>query len=155
MSACRYFEGLKHKISIIVITAVTVVIALMVFMAVGGQSWIHTMISTEDWAEFKIPTDVLPLPNAEFKVSSESVTICNRSTERWSNLLAQIDGGYLAEVESLSVGECKEIPIEKFARPSWKRLPAYRGLKITKVELLASVLRRAYTSQQVSITSRR
>lgn len=155
---------MKRLLVAALITAGILVAIFSLFMVTGGAQWIEGHLMTEEGAHFKVPANALPLQQVELKASPEVITICNRSAERWSNLLIQVSSvgsiyeasapphapSYLAELQSLDSGKCKEISIENFTESSPKRLRAYRGMQITKVEVLADVPRRAYAAQQVS-----
>lgn len=151
----------KRRFHIGLTAATAALILLVVYWLTKGG--LHKLFSTEDWVHFTVPQNALPLEQAEIRTSPEIVTICNRSTERWSELLIQLDSvgrvsraseppsspTYLAKIAELGAGQCKEIAIEDFAEPSWKHMPAFRGLQITKVEVLANITRRAYAVQSV------
>jgi hypothetical protein len=151
----------KRRFHIGLTAATAALILLVVYWLTKGG--LHKLFSTEDWVHFTVPENALPLDQAEIRTSPEIITICNRSTERWSELLIQLDSAgevsrasepkgpptYLVKLKYLDAGKCKGIAIEDFAEPSWKHMRAFRGLQITKVEVLANITRRAYAVQPV------
>ena len=121
-------------------------LALVIAVFLIGRSRIINLISTQDWVSFKVPADAVPL-NADIEATPEGVTICNRGPEPWKDILVQINGLYVAEVRLLNSGDCKQIAFSRFEMKSWKRIPGYRGLRVSHIEVLASVSRRGYSSR--------
>jgi len=112
----------------------------------GGKSVVERLGNrmTEPWADFEVPDNAVHLEGLQVTSAARILTVCNKGKEDWNNVLIQIDKGYVAALDKLRIGECKQIPIETFATASWKRLPAPPGLEVTKVEVLATVARKGY-----------
>jgi hypothetical protein len=141
------------------------VIALFLCSVTGACSWLEkNLFSSSEGIQFKVPDGAIALQEAELKASSEKITVCNHSGMRWSNLKVQISTigttyeeslpphqpVYIAQIQDLDGAKCKEIPIGDFVDPSPKRLKAYRGIRVTKIELLADIQLRAYAVQEFS-----
>jgi hypothetical protein len=128
----------------------------LVWWFLGGRAVVKRMVDkmAEPWADFHVPSNAVPLEGLQVSLSGRTLTLCNKSKEGWSKILVQIDEGYLAAQDKLRPGECKEIPIENFATASWKRMPPSSELKVTNVEVLATVVRTGYASSQPKVLDR-
>jgi len=113
---------------------------------VFGRSALEEFVRnrSKPWAVFQVPENPEPLTGLEAKLAANVVTVCNRSDNEWSNVLVQIDQGYLAGFDHLQAGECKQIAIRDFTTESWKRMPPPSGLWVTRVAVLATVARKGY-----------
>ena len=135
-----------------VIALVTIGLSLFFgWWFLGGKSVIQRYVEkmAEPWAEFQVPYNSVRLDGLQVTSGARILTICNKSQEDWRRILIQIDQGYVAALDKLGAGECKEVPIEKFAMTTWKRLPPPPALNVTKVEVLATVQRKGYASSSV------
>jgi hypothetical protein len=121
-------------------------LVLVVAVLLAGRSRVLGLISTRDWVSFEVPANAVPL-NADFEVTSEGVTVCNRGPEPWKDILVQINGLYVAELDFLKSGDCKQIAFSRFEMKSWKRNPGYPKMHVSRIEVLASDLRRGYSSR--------
>lgn len=141
------------------------VLVLSLFSATGACSWLeNNLFSSGEEIQFKVPDDAIALQEPELKASSEEITVCNHGVKRWSNLQVQISTvsaiydeslpphapAYTAQIDHLDGGKCKGIRIGDFVDPSPKRLKAYRGIRVTKIEVLADIQRRAYAVREFS-----
>lgn len=126
------------------VIVVTMVLGAAVLLL--GRSRILGLLSTRDWVSFEIPPDVAPL-SADIEVASSGVTVCNRGRGSWRNVLVQINDLYVAELDALKSGGCKSIAFRRFAMKSWKRIPGYPDMRVSRVEVLASESRRGYVSR--------
>jgi hypothetical protein len=62
----------------------------------------------------------------------------------------QIDDGYLAAVDRLQVGDCRQLNLFKdFTPESWKRMPPPRDLYVTRVSVLANVDEKRYAQKSL------
>lgn len=120
---------------------------LVIAVLLAGRSKVLDLISTRDWVSFEVPADAVPL-NADFEVTSEGVTVCNRGPESWKDILVQINGLYVAELDFLKNGDCKQIAFSRFEMKSWKRIPGYPNMRVSRIEVLASASRRGYSSRR-------
>jgi hypothetical protein len=140
-------------------------VLLLLLSVTGACSWLEkNPFSSGEGIQFKAPDGAIALQEAELKASSAEMTVCNRSVKRWSNLQVQISTVgtiyeeslpahppvYTAEIQNLDGGKCEEIPMGDFVDPNPKRLKAYRGIRVTKIEVLADVQRRAYAVREFS-----
>jgi len=112
-----------------------------------GKEWLEIRINrnlTKPWAIFEPPVQPFPL-NAEFSSIEGGVQICNQGASAWKEVLVRItthydeDYTWLAELKDIKPNTCKDTLTSEFFSPDWKRIPAGPGLKIMKVEILASV----------------
>jgi len=139
-------------------------LVLSLFSATGACSWLENNLFSSGEIQFKVPDDAIALQEPELKASSEEITVCNHGVKRWSNLQVQISTvgaiyeeslpphapAYTAQIDHLDGGKCNGIPIGDFVDPSPKRLKAYRGIRVTKIEVLADIQRRAYAVREFS-----
>jgi hypothetical protein len=121
-------------------------LALVIVVLLIGRSKVVGLISTEDWVSFKVPADVTPL-EADFRETADGVTVCNLGAEPWNEILIQINGLYVAELDSLKNGDCKQMAFSRFEMKSWKRLRGYPGMRVSRIEMLASASQRGYSSR--------
>ena len=119
---------------------------LVIAVLLAGRSKVLGLISTRDWVSFEIPANAVPL-NADFEVTSDGITVCNRGQESWKDILVQINGLYVAEVGLLKNGDCKQIAFSGFEMKTWKRIPGYPNMRVSRIEVLASASRRGYSSR--------
>jgi len=114
------------------------VIVPVLFLAwwfVFGKSVAEKFVRSRSkpWAVFQVPTNPTPLNGLEAKLAANIVTVCNRSDGEWNSVLVQIDQGYLAALDRLRSGECKQLPVRDFTTESWKRMPPPSDLQVTRV----------------------
>jgi hypothetical protein len=121
-------------------------LVLVVGVLLVGRSRVLNLVSTRDWVTFEVPPNAAPL-DAEFEVKSEGVTVCNRGPESWKDILVQINGLYVAQLDLLGNGDCKQIPFSQFEMKSWKRNPGYPNMRVSRIEVLASTSQRGYSSR--------
>lgn len=126
----------------VVVGALVLVIAVLLV----GRSRVLGLISTRDWVTFEVPANAVPL-KTDFEVTSEGVTVCNREPESWKDVLVQINGLYVAQLDSLKNADCKQIAFGRFEMKSWKRDPGYPNMHVSRIEVLASDSRRGYSSR--------
>lgn len=126
----------------VVVGALVLVIAVLLV----GRSKVLGLISTRDWVTFEVPANAVPL-KADLEVTSEGVAVCNRGPESWKDILVQINGLYVAQLDSLKNGDCKQIAFGRFEMKSWKRDPGYPNMRVSRIEVLASDSRRGYSSR--------
>lgn len=118
----------------------------MIAVLVAGRSRVLGLISTRDWVSFEVPANALPL-NSDFQVTSEGITVCNRGPESWKDILVQINGLYVAQLDFLKNGDCQQIAFGRFEMKTWKRNPGYRDMRVSRIEVLASDSRLGYSSR--------
>ncbi len=133
--------------------------ACLVLWLLVGRERIDRFISehlTKPWAVFEVPSRPLPL-EAEVLVGKNGLTLCNRGSARWSDVLVRISDRvsmgdaeplgpftYLSRVKTVEPSGCVEVPWGSFFSPGWKKIPAPRKVNISQVEILASVSGKAY-----------
>ncbi|MBI1739172.1 MAG: hypothetical protein HYR58_07985 [Acidobacteria bacterium] len=112
-----------------------------------GKEWLKTRFNerlTKPWAVFEPPARPFSL-QAEFAPIEGGVRICNRGSSAWKEVLVRItthydaDYEWLAELKDIKPNACTDTLTSEFYSPDWKRIPAGHGLKVLKVEILASV----------------
>jgi hypothetical protein len=98
---------------------------LVAIWYVGGKRLLENLVKaySQPWAGFQVPANPTILTGLEAKLSADSVTVCNRSRRDWNNVGIQVDQGYLASLDRVRDGECKQIFIHDFASDAWKRMP--------------------------------
>ncbi len=134
--------------------AVAVAVASLAFILwfIGGRSVVGKFVRnrTQPWAVFRVPETAPPLTGLDAKLSGDVVTICNHGNDEWSKVLVQIDAGYLAAIDLLQVGDCKQLKVfEDFTTESWKRMPPPRDLYVTRVAVLANVDQKRYAQKSL------
>ena len=129
-------------------TVVVGVLVLIVALLVVGRSKVLGLISTRDWTNFEVPSNAVPL-NADFEVTSAGVTVCNHGPESWKDISVQINGLYVAQLDLLKNGDCKQITFGRFEMKTWKRDPGYPNMRVSRVEVLASDPRRGYSGRSL------
>jgi hypothetical protein len=92
----------------------------------------------QPWTAFRIPPGAAPL-NAEITIDGRTITLCNRTPQKWRDISVQIEGAYVLKLSRLGPSECRDIHTQQFAYPSWKRLPPPNNLIVHKVEVLAAI----------------
>jgi hypothetical protein len=137
-----------------VLSAVVVAVLSVVLIAwfLGGKSIVEKAVHnrTQPWAVFQVPETAVPLTGLEATLTGNVVTICNRSNDAWSKVLVQIDEDYLAELDHLQIGSCKQLNVfEDFTTESWKRMPPPRDLHVTRVAVLANVDEKRYARKSL------
>jgi len=138
------------KVSWVRMATMTILIAGVLvgsFWIFGGRTYIIRLIPTQNWVRFDVPPAPLSI-ETDFKISTDNVTVCNRSADSWDGILVRINDTYVAKISSLRRGDCKAIPFEDFAMPSWKRLPGYRNMNVYRIEVLTSGPRGGYVNRQ-------
>jgi hypothetical protein len=127
----------------------------------GGQHLLSGWM-TRDWVSFDVPSQPVRM-NAEVRVRSERVTVCNRSAARWRDVVIRItnkvpvgdmpalDIPLFAKVGDVSVGACVDVPKTQFFSAGWKKIPAPREMNVVRVEILASVTGPGYFVQDESL----
>ena len=131
---------------------VAVVSLVFILWFLGGRSVVEKFVSerSQPWAVFQVPETATPLTGLDAKLSGNVVTICNHGNDKWSRVLVQIDEGYLAAIDRLRVGDCKELKVfEDFTTESWKRMPPPRDLYVTRVSVLANVDEKRYAQKSL------
>jgi hypothetical protein len=134
------------------LVALVAVVLLSLLWFAGGKTWADQMLSrflTEPKEEFTIPAVQIPLRVAVTQ-DREEVTICNRGVASWDQTLVRVNGGYVAKMKGLGVGECTRLRKTLFLSSDWKHLPASRDLQVTDVEILSHVSGVGYTREQVA-----
>ena len=119
---------------------------------VGGKSIVEKAVHNraQPWAVFHVPESAVPLTGLEATLTGDVVTVCNHSNDEWSNVLVQIDEDYLASLDHLQVGSCKQLKVlEDFTTESWKRMPPPRDLHVTRVAVLATVNEKRYARKSL------
>ena len=124
---------------------------LLVLTFLGSKPVLERFVRdrTKPWAVFQMPETPITLAGLEAKLAANVVTICNHDNREWSNVFVQIDQGYLATLDHLRVGECKQLAVQDFATESWKRLPPPRDLQVTRVAVLATVHEKRYAQKSL------
>jgi len=142
----------QNPIVRLLLVIVALVCSFFLVWVFGGKrlaaSFIHE--NTQPWAVFRIPQTPVPLPGLEASLEADVVTICDKGTENWSDVLVQIDQGYLAALNQLKPGECKQIPVHDFATESWKRMPPPKDLQVTRVAVLATNPANGYSQKPLT-----
>ncbi len=118
----------------------------------GGKSIVEKAVHnyTQPWAVFQVPETAVPLTGLDATLTGNVVTICNRSNDEWSKVLVQIDEGYLAGLDHLQIGSCKELKVfEDFTTESWKRMPPPRDLHVTRVAVITTVNEKHYVRKSL------
>jgi hypothetical protein len=125
---------------------------LLLVLVLAGKSVVENFVRerTKPWAVFRVPQNPTPLAGLETAVARNGVVVCNRSDADWIDVLIQIDQGYLAALDRLRKGECKQIPVHNFTTESWKRMPPPRDLKVTRVAIVANFVQQGYAARSVS-----
>jgi hypothetical protein len=124
-----------------------VLLLVLIFRSLGGKSVVEKFIRerTQPWAVFQVPEGAAPLTGLDATLANDVLTVCNRGNETWSKVLLQIDGGYLAAIDRLPVGDCRQLKVsEDFRTESWKRMTPPRDLYVTRVAVLADVDKTRY-----------
>lgn len=134
--------------SFLILVIISCLLLLAVFADIlPGKDWLQAKFGeqlTKPWAVFEPPAHPFPL-QAEFFPIEGGVRICNRGASAWREVLVRITTQYaeddrrLAELKDFKPNTCKDALVSDFYSPDWKKLPAGPGLKIMKVEILASV----------------
>ena len=143
---------LVQKLALRILAAIFVTTCLLfILWLAGGKKIVENIVHdrSQPWATFRVPDDAIPLEGLHARLEAGVVTICNSGWREWSHVLVQIDRGYLAALDHLKNGECKQIPIHDFATESWKRMPPPHDLTVTRVAVLAAVARNSYAEQQL------
>lgn len=133
------------------VTFVILVLLSLLWFA-GGRTWAEQFLTrflTEPREEFAIPAAKMPL-NVAITQNRDEVTVCNRGVAPWDGTLVRVNGGYLAKVKGLAVGDCARIRKTSFLSTDWKHLPAPRDLQVTDVEILSHVSGVGYAREQVA-----
>jgi len=134
---------------IALVTAIITFLAIAVFIYAGGRSYLLRKASGwHEWADFTVPSDALPL-RADIKVNLPKVIICNTGNGPWRHSLVRITEGYLAEVDELAEGKCRNLDLKDFRTNSWKRMLPPRDIVITEVEILTDITEKAYVKRSV------
>ena len=131
---------------------VAVLSVVLIAWFLGGKSIVEKAVHnrTQPWAVFQVPETAVPLTGLEATLTGNIVTICNRSNDEWSKVLVQIDEDYLAGLDHLQIGSCKQLKVfEDFTTESWKRMPPPRGLHVTRVAVLATVNEKRYARKSL------
>jgi hypothetical protein len=125
---------------------------LVVSWHAGGKHVFEEYVSdqTRPWAVFQVPANPMPLTGLDAKLAANIVTVCNRSNGEWNSVLVQIDQGYLASLDRLQPGECKQLPVRDFTTESWKRMPPPSDLQVTRVAVLATIAQKGYAQKSLS-----
>jgi hypothetical protein len=119
---------------------------------VGGKAIVEKAVQNraQPWAVFQVPESVVPLTGFEATLTGNVVTVCNHSNNEWNKVLVQIDEDYLASLDHLQVGSCKQLKVfGDFTTESWKRMPPPRDLHVTRVAVLATVNERRYARKSL------
>ncbi len=135
-----------------VLVAVVILVLLSLLWFSGGRTWADQFLArflTEPREEFAIPAAKMPL-NVAITQDRDEVTVCNRGVAPWDGTLIRINGGYLAKIKGLAVGDCARIRKTSFLSTDWKHLPAPRDLQVTDVEILSHVSGVGYAREQVA-----
>jgi hypothetical protein len=125
----------------VLIAMLTVILLGVVFWFGKGEALFDAKI--QPWASFYVPPSAVPL-NVQITVLDQTVTLCNQTQEDWSDILVQMNGGFLAKVDRLSPAACQHLRVADFASPSWKRLPPPNNMRPHSVEVIAGTNRRGY-----------
>jgi hypothetical protein len=125
---------------------------LLLVSVLAGKRVLESFVRerTKPWAVFRVPQNPTPLAGLETALEANAVVICNRGEGDWSDVLIQIDQGYLAALDRLRKGECKQIPVHNFTTESWKRMPPPRDLQVTRVAVLANFVQKGYAARSVN-----
>ncbi len=127
----------------------------MILEILPRQKWLEAKFNerlTKSWAVFEPPAHPFPL-QAEFSPIEGGVRICNRGAAAWREVLVRItthydeDYTWLAELKDIKPNTCKDTFTSEFYSPDWKRIPAGPGLKVVKIEILASVSGMGYAEE--------
>jgi hypothetical protein len=128
---------------------------------IGAENFLTVLLSG-DWAKFDVPARPVRL-DAEIFVEKGKVTVCNRSSAMWTNMLVRLtdsvpvgnreplDSVYLAKVRAPNPSACVDIALGDFSSPGWKKIPAPPQMNIIRVEVLASVAGRRYAEQRFGL----
>jgi len=134
------------------LVAGVILVLLSLLWFAGGRTWADQFLArflTEARDEFTVPAAKIPL-NVAVTQDREEVAVCNRGVAAWDGTLVRINGGYLAKVKGLAVGDCARIRKTSFLSTDWKHLPAARDLQVTEVEILSHVSGVGYAREQVA-----
>ena len=131
--------------------AFIILLLLSLLWFAGGKAWADQFLTRflEAKDEFSVPAVKLPLTVATSQ-GPEEVTVCNRGAAPWDRTLVRINGGYLAKLKNLAVGDCARIRKVSFLSSDWKHLPAARDLQVTEVEILSHFSGVGYAKEQVA-----
>lgn len=105
---------------------------------------------TRSETRFDVPSRPVAL-DASVVVAKGRVTICNRNTASWKDVLVKvtdrvsngnpaidIDVPYFARLAEVSAGKCFDLADTDFHSAGWKEIPASEHMNIVRVEMLAS-----------------
>jgi hypothetical protein len=116
------------------LVAFVILVLLSLLWFAGGRTWADQFLArflTEARNEFTIPAAKISL-NLAVTQDREELTVCNRGVAPWDGTLIRINGGYLAKMKGLSVGDCARIRKTSFLSTVWKHFPAPRDLQVTR-----------------------
>lgn len=125
----------------LLIAMLTVVLITVVLWFAKGEELFNAQM--KPWATFAVPAHPGSL-EAQITVVNQDVTLCNRSQTQWTDILIQLNGGFLAKLESLAPGDCRQLNVRDFASPTWKRLPPARNATPHTIEVIASSTETGY-----------
>lgn len=138
-----------RTLRIVLVTVIATFSVIAIFMYAGGRTYILRKLSGwHEWADFNVPSDALPL-RADVKINPQEVVICNIGNVPWKHSLVRITDGYVAEIDQLAAGKCRNFELNEFRTNSWKKMPPPKGMVIKEVEILTSVTEKAYVKRSL------
>jgi hypothetical protein len=132
--------------------AFVILVLLSLLWFAGGKTGADQFLArflSEAKDEFAVPAAKMPL-NVAITQDRDEVTVCNRGVAPWDGTLVRINGGYLAKIKGLAVGDCERIRKASFLSTDWKHLPAPRDLQVTEVEILSHFSGVGYAREPVA-----
>lgn len=127
---------------ILVAVLLTIAVLTIIWYSVGHR-WAERYVEgiTGDWVSFQIPANSPTLDAVVISHDGSAITVCNKGTDRVSDLLVRINDVYVAKYGSLQSHDCKTIPITDFRTFTWKKIPATAGMQLKKLEALGTISR--------------
>jgi len=125
---------------------IVVLIVLGAAWLLGGRTLLESAVQkySQPWANFDIPRESVPITGLQVTRMDDAITVCNRSSDEWKDVLLKTNEDYLSHLDKLRQGECRQIPVKNFTTASWKRMPPPREFRISSIEVLATVAKRGY-----------
>jgi len=130
----------------ILVAVLLAIAALTVIWYSVGRRWTERYVEsmTGDWVSFQIPANSPTLNAVSVSHEGSAIAICNKGTDRVSDLLVRLNDVYVAKFGALQPHDCKTIPITEFRTFTWKKIPAAAGMQLKKLEVLGTISQRAY-----------
>lgn len=135
----------------ILLGVITGLLCLAVVWLVVGRERVERLLDKfleRRAVSFEVPASSPPL-QFEATYDGDTLTVCNRGALRWNKALVRVNDGYVGALRSIETGRCTEVPRRSLVSQDWKKLPAPRGLRLTKLEVLAAVSGEGYSKLRV------